>query len=212
MNSVRPFGSAVMDLVAGPQGSGKSTFFIVHQRGFDSFNIDDHRKKLNGGSSHDIPPDIRKQAIQNYEVFVATHIDEGKSFSIEVTLAREVTFQQAEQAQKAGFLVRLTYVGAEVDECIQRVASRVEMGGHGVTETVLRETHDRSTKNLPRAIREFDVVQVYDNARQARPGDTAEEIKPRLVLKARRAEVTYVDSRHSAWLRTALAGTEFALA
>jgi len=30
-----------MDLVAGPQGSGKSTFFPVSDRGHESFNVDD---------------------------------------------------------------------------------------------------------------------------------------------------------------------------
>ena len=34
-------GSPVMDLVAGPQGSGKSTFFPVSDRGHESFNVDD---------------------------------------------------------------------------------------------------------------------------------------------------------------------------
>ena len=44
-----------MDLVAGPQGSGKSTFFPVNESGFDAFNVDEHRKALNRGSAQNIP-------------------------------------------------------------------------------------------------------------------------------------------------------------
>jgi predicted ABC-type ATPase len=102
-----------MDLVAGPQGSGKSTFFSGASRGFDAFNIDDRRKALNHGSSQDIPPDVRKRATDEYEDFIKSHIQRQVSFTIEVTLANEATFQQTEQARKAGFQIFLTYIAAE---------------------------------------------------------------------------------------------------
>ena len=111
-----------MDLIAGPQGSGKSTFFPVADRGLDSFNIDDHRRVLNRGSSRDIPIRVRRQAAENYERFIERHIRDNASFSIEVTLAREITLEQARRAQRAGFRVQLTYVAAELPECIRRVA------------------------------------------------------------------------------------------
>ena len=67
MSPVAPGPQAVFDLVAGPQGSGKSTFFPVAGRGHDAFNIDDRRRALNGGSSRLIPDTVRRQAAADYE-------------------------------------------------------------------------------------------------------------------------------------------------
>ena len=163
-----------MDLVAGPQGSGKSTFFPVADRGHDSFNVDDRRRKRNGGSSQRIPAGVRQRVIAEYREFIEEHIRRGNSFSIEVTLGKEITFEQARRAREAGFRVQLTYVAAALDDCVDRVATRLERGGHGVSPAVLRETYTTSMRNLSRAVREFDVVQVYDNARRARPDDSPE--------------------------------------
>jgi predicted ABC-type ATPase len=196
-----------MDLVAGPQGSGKSTFFPVAHRGHDSFNVDDRRRELNRGSSRKIPIGIRRRAIKEYGEFIEGHIRRGRSFAIEVTLGKEITFEQAERARRAGFRVHLTYVAAEVDDCIGRVANRVEAGGHGVSASVLRETYAASLRNLTRAVREFDLVQVYDNSRQAQPEDAPEDITPQLVLEAQRGAITFAHPRPSRWLRAALRGT-----
>jgi len=175
-----------MDLVAGPQGSGKSTFFPVAHRGHDFFNVDDRRRELNRCSSRKIPLEVRRRAIKEYREFIEKHIRRRHSFAIEVTLGKEITFEQAERARQAGFRRHLTYVAAEVDDCVGRVANRVEGGGHGVSASVLRETYAASMRNLSRAVREFDVVQVYDNSREAQLGDAPEDITPQLVLEAQR--------------------------
>jgi predicted ABC-type ATPase len=141
-----------MDLVAGPQGGGKSTFFPVADRGFDAFNIDDRRRALNRGSSHDIPADVRARATADYEAFIGDHIAQRRSFAIEVTLANEATFRQAARARKAGFSIRLTFIAAAVEESVERVAARVAGGGHGVSAEVIRQTHARSLRNLARAL------------------------------------------------------------
>jgi predicted ABC-type ATPase len=196
-----------MDLVAGPQGSGKSTFFPVAQRGHDAFNVDDRRRELNSGSARRIPPEVRRRAIKEYGEFIEGHIRRRRSFAIEVTLGKEIAFEQAERARQAGFRVHLTYVAAEIDDCIGRVANRVEAGGHGVSASVLRETYAASMRNLSKAVRDFDVVQVYDNSREAQLEDAPEDIPPQLVLEAQRGTVTYAHPRPPLWLRAALRGT-----
>ena len=193
-----------MDLVAGPQGSGKSTFFPVGDRGHDSFNIDDRRRELNAGSSQRIAAGVRRRAIAEYRQFIEEHIRRRSSFSIEVTLGKEITFEQVLRARQAGFRVQLTYVAAELDDCVDRVATRLESGGHGVSPTVLRETYATSMRNLSRAVREFDIVQVYDNAHRARPQESSEEMRPRLVLESRRGATTYFTTKLPPWLRAAL--------
>lgn len=196
-----------MDLVAGPQGSGKSTFFPVALRGHDSFNVDDRRRQLNRGSSRRIPTEVRARAIAEYREFIEEHIRRRDSFSIEVTLSKEITFEQAARARQAGFRIQVTYVAAELEECVQRVAKRVEGGGHGVSRGVLEETYADSLGNLSRAIREFDLVQVYDNAPRARPGDR-EGVRPALVLESQGGDVTSMTADLPPWLKAALGPTE----
>jgi predicted ABC-type ATPase len=200
-----------MDLVAGPQGSGKSTFFPVAHRGLDFFNIDDRRRELNRGSSQRIPQEVRRRAIKEYQEFIEEHIRRRRGFAIEVTLGQEITFEQAERARQAGFRVNLTYVAAQVEACIDRVANRVEGGGHGVSAEVLSTTYATSMRNLSRAVEEWDVVQVYDNGREAHLQDAQEDIVPQLVLEAQRGEITYARPGPPRWLSAALAGTSYGL-
>jgi predicted ABC-type ATPase len=175
-----------MDLVAGPQGSGKSTFFPVSGRGHESFNVDDRRRELNRGLPNRVSPEVRRQALAEYREFIEGRIRRRLSFSIEVTLAKEITFEQARRAHEAGFRVHLTYVAAEIEECIQRVANRLRRGGHGVSADVIRATYSSSMRNLARAMREFDLVQ------------------PQLVLEAQRGMITYVSPSPPHWLRAEL--------
>jgi len=200
-----------MDLVAGPQGSGKSTFFPVADRPFNSFNIDDHRRKLNQGFSQNIPPEIRTRATKDYEAFVRTQIECKSSFSIEVTLANEATFEQADKAQGEGFQIHLTFVAAAVEDSIERVVTRVIGGGHGISPEVIQQTYAKSMQNLSRAISKFDVVLVYDNSHQAGLDDDQAVVKPRLVLKSEGGRISFVDLTPPLWLKNALSDTDYEL-
>lgn len=200
-----------MDIVAGPPGSGKSTFFRVAERGHDSFDIDERRRELNKGSSRGIPAEVRQQSIRDYEAFIDEHIREGRSFSFEATLAKDITFAQAERAKLQGFQTRLTYVAADAQACVERVIRRALRGGHAAPPAVLRGTYVASMRNLPRAIRVFDVADVYDNSLDAELGERFHEAKPKLALEARRGTVTYVSPEAPGWLRAALAGSEYKL-
>ena len=195
-----------MDLVAGPQGSGKSTFFPVSGRGHDAFNIDDHRKKLNDGSSQNISVAIQKKATADYEAFVEGHIRKKTSFSMEVTLAKEITFDQARRARRAGLAVHLTYIAANLADCIERMANRIELGGHGVKLSVLENTYAVSMGNLKRAIREFDIVLVYDNSGRAQPEDAFDGSMPRHVMEAAAGAITCKAPNMPRWLTAALHG------
>ena len=53
----------VMIVVAGPPGSGKTTFFSVDGFGVDCFNVDDRCAQLVGGYPH-IPPRIAEAVAQ----------------------------------------------------------------------------------------------------------------------------------------------------
>jgi predicted ABC-type ATPase len=199
----------VMDLVGGPQGSGKSSFFPVSGRGYHHFNIDDHRKWLNAGSSTNIPPELATKATSDYQSFVEKHLADKESFSIEVTLAKDITFDQAKRALGSGFRVQLTYVSAGLEECLRRVANRLTLGGHGVGPEVIRDTYAKSTSNLLIAMESFSHVEVYDNSRAAMEGDTDLQMIPEPVLEVHGGHVIFVSQHPPEWLVDALKGTSF---
>jgi predicted ABC-type ATPase len=201
----------VMDIVAGPPGSGKSTFFPVAERGVAAFNVDERRRELNQGDAHTIPAEVKRRAIADYEAFIEGHIQAGESFAFEATLAKEVTFEQAERARKHGFRVQLTYVAADADVCVERVANRFDLGGHGAPPAQLRQVHARSMGNLSRSIRSFATVLVYDNSVRAELKETLFQAAPRLVLEAHQGKVVYLAEVPPSWLREALATTEYAI-
>jgi len=204
-----PASRPVFDLIGGPQGSGKSTFFPVSSRGCAFFNIDDRRRELNGGSAQGIPEAVRRKAAAEYLAFIRRQLREKRSFAIEVTLAKEITFTQARRAARAGFRVRLTYVAAPLEDSILRVANRVDAGGHGVGAAVIRRTYAASMKNLPRALAAFDVVQVYDNSAIFGPDAVGEDSRPIPVLETQLGKISFSALRLPDWLRSALSGSPF---
>ena len=58
-----------MIVVAGPPGSGKTTYFPVTALGIDSFNIDDRCAQILG-SYRAIPRDVRRAVARECERFV----------------------------------------------------------------------------------------------------------------------------------------------
>ena len=185
-------------IVAGPPGSGKSTAFPVAAFGVDSFNADDHAAALNKGSYCDIPREIRSRVNALFEAFVLDHIAARSSCAFETTLRSAVTFEQAALARRAGFVIEMRYVCLpNFDMHMERVKMRADRGGHSAPEPVLRGIYESSLANLPRAIREMDLIYVYENGEW---GET-----PVMLLQAEHGEVVYRAERIPHWLAGSLA-------
>ena len=193
-----------MQVVAGPSGSGKSSLFPVGAAGVDHFNVDDRCARLNCGSYVGIRPEIRAQANAECEAFIARHIAARTSFAVETTLRTDITFRQGNAAKANGFVLLMEYISAgSPEECVKRVTIRADRGGHSASPTRVRATYAASVRNLLRALREFDVVTVYDNSRRGKP-------PVRLLEAAAGRGVTFKARRLPAWLRDLLRGSEFA--
>ena len=193
-----------MQVVAGPSGSGKSSLFPVAAAGVDHFNIDDRCAQLNRGSYLGIRPEIRAQANAECEAFIAQHIASRTSFAVETTLRTDITFRQGKAARANGFVLLMEYISAgSPEKCVKRVSIRADRGGHSASPVKVRTTYAASLENLPRALREFDVVSVYDNSRRGKP--------PTRVLDAAAGRgVTFRATKLPTWLRHLLRGPEFA--
>ena len=181
-------------VVAGPPGSGKTTYFPVTAFGVDSFNIDDRCAQILG-SYRSISRDVRRAVAKECEVFVRDHIARGLSFAVETTLRTSAAIEQAELARKQGFTTQLRFVATDsIEKNVARVLQRAQGGGHGASERAIRAIHDASIANLKKAIDAFQRVRVYDS--------TAQWTTPRLVATARVGHVT-LHGVSPAWLKRA---------
>ena len=184
-----------MYVVAGPPGGGKSSIFPVGNEPVEFFDADARAAELNGGSYQGISRAIRSIVNREFEAFIDQHIRDRTSLAFETTLRSAITFEQAARAREAGFLLTMTYVAlGSIDQHLERVAARVDAGGHGASEERLRQIHASSLKNLQRALLEFDRVSVYDNSGAA----------PELVLIRERGVTRFAATILPEWVRQAL--------
>jgi predicted ABC-type ATPase len=184
-----------MLVVAGPPGSGKTTYFPVIAFGVDSFNIDDRCAQIQG-SYRAISRGVRRAVAKECEQFVQQHIDQRQSFAVETTLRTTAATEQAEFARKRSFATELLFIATDsIAENIARVLQRAQAGGHGASERDIRAIYAASIVNLRKAFGVFERVRVYDS--------TAPWAAPRLIATARNGRVV----RHGtgpAWLERAL--------
>ncbi len=184
-----------MLVVAGPPGSGKTTYFPVSEFGVDAFNIDDRCAQIQG-SYRAISRDVRRAVAKECEHFVRDHIERGLSFAVETTLRTTAAIAQAELARTHGFVTQLRFVATDsIAENVARVLQRAQGGGHGASERDIHAIHEASVENLRKALGVFERIRVYDS--------TMPWTAPRLVAAARRGHLV----RHGAspaWLDRAL--------
>jgi predicted ABC-type ATPase len=186
-----------MIVVAGPPGSGKTTYFPVTAFHVDAFNIDDRCAQIQG-SYRAISREVRRAVAKECELFVRKHIEEGLSFAVETTLRTTAAVDQAALARKHDFVTQLRFVATDsIADNIARVLQRAQAGGHGASERDIRAIHEASIANLGRALDVFERARVYDS--------TSSWATPRGVATARDGRVV----RHGAspaWLDRALSG------
>lgn len=179
----------VMTIFAGTNGAGKSTL----TRNFNDqlgeiIDPDTIAKTINPHNPESVSPSAGREAIKR----VRECIQNGKSFSIETTLAGKHAIRQMEQAKEAGFEINLYYVGLKnVEYHIERVEMRVKNGGHHIPEEDIRRRYDRSIGHLPDAIKLADRSFILDNTS-----------KFRLVMEIDKGKVQTISKDIPQWVKT----------
>ena len=137
-------------IIAGPNGAGKTTFanaFLRSTKGLVYVNADEIARELSDPALTPAQLDIRagRQMLDRIGALVQARAE----FVFETTLA-SLTYAAHIPAWRAlGYFVTLAYLRLpNVEASIARVRRRVEAGGHGIPEPIIRRRFARSLECL----------------------------------------------------------------
>lgn len=160
----------VLHLLAGSNGSGKSTFaeILIARTHLTFVNAD-----LIGGELW--PGDRDQQARRAGEVSMLAAAErerlmsERSSFITETVFSHESKVELVRQALQCGYTVQLHVMLVPEDLAVERVADRVETGGHLVPEEKVRGRYQRLWRLVAQARDLADRADFYDNSSLERP-------------------------------------------
>lgn len=190
MTSAKP----ILTVIAGSNGSGKSTFTRYTQEtlGVPVIDPDLEARIIRPDAPETAAIAGGKQALLRARAYLANN----ESFAVETTLSGNTYLKMMKQAKQKGWQINLIYVGVnDVQINIKRVAQRVAQGGHNVPEQDVRRRYTRSLANLATAIQKADHTIIYDNS-------TAAGYQPILTTEAGR--VTKFIDELPKWIKSSL--------
>lgn len=147
-------------MLAGPNGAGKSTFYQAHLAGLGLpfLNADVLAAEVGMGAY-----EAAAQIAEARQVL----IERRTPFVTETVLSDPVgaKVEGLANAAAAGFDVQLIYIGIDdAEQSAERVATRVQAGGHDVPLDKIMARYQRTLDNLERAIARLPRVTLYDNS------------------------------------------------
>ena len=152
-------------IIAGPNGAGKTTasYTLLPEmlNCYNFVNADEIARGLSPFSPETVDVQAARIMLQRIDELLAQKVD----FAIETTLATRSYVQLVKRAQAIGYKVHLLFFCLESPEqAIQRVAQRVEQGGHGIPEDVIRRRFKKGLSNLVHLFMPIcDSIHVWNN-------------------------------------------------
>ena len=120
------------------------------------------------------------------------YIDRGESFCFETVLSTTRNLELLKRAKKAGFFIRCYYVlTADPYINVNRVASRVQAGGHDVPTEKILSRYQKALDLIPDLLSVCDICHIYDNSKS----------KPYRILEKRKEAYMYCVEQHI-WLKS----------
>lgn len=154
-------------IFAGPNGSGKSTSTRCFYSSRDPKKIPMINADWIARHQFDFIEDYTERnllAAEYAERLRYEYLSQGRTFAYETVFStpRHLDFMQ--KAKEEDYFISTYYISTEsADVNIQRVARRVEEGGHEVPEDKIRTRYNRCMQLLPQVIEKSDFFVLFDN-------------------------------------------------
>jgi predicted ABC-type ATPase len=154
-------------VIAGPNGSGKTSLTrFLQQRGYD-FGLYINPDDIAGDLTGDYEERVRRaQALADTRRKDA--ISARQDFSFETVFSHPSKLDDLEAARNAGFEITLFFIGvASPIINIERVRTRVALGGHDVPEDRITARYVRTMELLIEMVKRVDRAVILDNSLQS---------------------------------------------
>ncbi|CAJ2377109.1 MAG: Zeta toxin family protein [Arenicellales bacterium IbO2] len=154
-------------IIAGPNGAGKTTYareYLLNEADCPIFvNAD----QIAAGIAPEAPEAAAVQAGRLMLEKIDALVAEGASFALETTLSGRGYVRKIAKWRADGYHVALHFLSLQTPEdAIERVASRVRLGGHNIPPDVIRRRFHAGLENLRKIYAQcVDSWQLYDNNR-----------------------------------------------
>jgi predicted ABC-type ATPase len=156
----------VCTILGGANGSGKSSIYAALSLVGRFVNADVVARHLDALHPERVSVTAGRLVLRELDQLLAT----GESFVYETTLSSHQSIGLMRRARDGGYEVDLAYVSLrDADLHVERVASRVAAGGHGIPEGTIRRRYETSLERLRDAIRLADRTSIVDNSSLAGP-------------------------------------------
>lgn len=154
-----------LNLIAGANGSGKSTFREIFLKNSNLIHIDADAiaKKINPQNPRAVDILAGKESIKLFNNCIKNKID----FSFETTLTGKTILEKIRFAKENNFYIKLFFILTDnVNLNKYRVANRVALGGHFISETDIERRYERSFENLSNVLKLSDESFIYLNKKK----------------------------------------------
>lgn len=161
--------SAKLWIVAGPNGSGKTTalsnaIITDFKTSFWIINPDFLSKEISSKEGLS-PNEANLQAVIRIGEWLRSSVRAYQTVGVETVLSTSKYRSLVRDAKRRGFEVVLFYVVLDSPERnVERVKMRVRKGGHNVPANKVRSRYFRSLKQLPWFFEQADYAFVFDNS------------------------------------------------
>jgi predicted ABC-type ATPase len=152
-------------IIAGPNGAGKSTLTRLFTADMPVIDPDAIARTIDPENPESAALAAGRQAIDRSRAYIQSDC----SFIVETTLSGNTYLNLIREVKALGWITSLTYIGIDDPNTnIQRVRSRVKLGGHDVPVVDIVRRYERSLANLTKAAKIVDRLILYDNSTDAR--------------------------------------------
>ena len=150
------------EIFAGVNGAGKSTLYATKHISLSEYRVNTDEILRNLGDWRDIS--LSAKAGMEAVSRIKEYFSKGYSFNQETTLCGRSILRNIKNAKELGYVVEMHYVGLDsVQLAKERIAHRVEQGGHGIPDADVERRYEESLTNLYKIIPFCDLVDLYDN-------------------------------------------------